>query len=84
MAFNVMEHDMVPEHHLLSEKEAEKTLAELRVGREQLPKIKRGDPAIRFLEEVVGEPIGEGRVVKVVRRSPTAGVFVAYRVVMER
>jgi DNA-directed RNA polymerase subunit H len=79
-----MEHDMVPEHHLLSEKEAEKTLAELRVGREQLPKITRGDPAIRFLEEVVGEPIGEGHVVKVVRRSPTAGVFVAYRVVVER
>ncbi|MFQ5908890.1 MAG: DNA-directed RNA polymerase subunit H [Thermoplasmata archaeon] len=84
MAFNVMEHDMVPEHHLLSEKEAEATLAELRVGREQLPKIKRGDPAIRFLEEVVGESIGEGSVVKVIRRSATAGVFVAYRVVVER
>ncbi|MCJ2532237.1 MAG: DNA-directed RNA polymerase subunit H [Candidatus Thermoplasmatota archaeon] len=84
MAFNVMEHDMVPEHHLLSEKEADGVLAELRVGREQLPKIKSGDPAIRFLEEVVGEPIAEGRVIKVVRLSATAGVFVAYRVVVER
>ncbi|MEE8198088.1 MAG: DNA-directed RNA polymerase subunit H [Thermoplasmata archaeon] len=84
MGFNVMEHDMVPEHHLLSEKEADGILTELRVGREQLPKIKRADPAIRFLEEVVGEPIAEGRVIKVIRLSPTAGVFVAYRVVVER
>ncbi|MFQ6012112.1 MAG: DNA-directed RNA polymerase subunit H [Thermoplasmata archaeon] len=84
MAFNVMEHEMVPEHHLLTEEEAEAILAQLRVGREQLPKIKSGDPAIRFLEEVVGESIAEGRVVKVIRRSATAGVFVAYRVVVER
>ncbi len=84
MGFNVMKHDIVPEHQLLSEKEADGILTELRVGREQLPKIKRADPAIRFLEEVVGEPIAEGRVIKVIRRSPTAGVFVAYRVVVER
>ncbi len=32
----------------------------------------------------MGESIEEGRVVKVVRRSPTAGVFVAYRVVVVR
>ncbi len=79
-----MEHDLVPEHYLLSEKEAEGVLAELKVEREQLPKVKRGDPCIKFLEENLGETIDEGRVVKVVRRSPTAGVFVAYRVVVER
>lgn len=84
MAFNVMEHDLVPEHYLLSEKEAGKVLADLRLEKEQLPKIKRGDPSIKFLEESLGESIEEGRVVKVVRRSPTAGVFVAYRLVVER
>ncbi len=52
--------------------------------REQLPKIKRSDPAIRLLERSLGETIEEGRVVKVIRRSHTAGVFVAYRVVVER
>lgn len=84
MAFNVMEHDLVPEHYLLTEKEAGKVLADLRLEKEQLPKIKRGDPSIKFLEESLGESIEEGRVVKVVRRSPTAGVFVAYRLVVER
>ncbi len=84
MAFNVMEHELVPEHYLLSEKEAAEVLAEFRLEKEQLPKIKKGDPCIKFLEESLGESIEEGRVVKVVRRSPTAGVFVAYRVVVVR
>ncbi len=79
-----MEHELVPEHYLLSEKEATEVLAALKVEKEQLPKIKKGDPSIKFLEESLGESIEEGRVVKVVRRSPTAGVFVAYRVVVVR
>lgn len=84
MALNVMEHELVPEHRLLSEAEAEKTLEALHVKREQLPKIRRSDPAIHLLERSLDEAIEEGRVVKVIRRSHTAGVFVAYRVVVER
>lgn len=79
-----MEHNLVPEHHLLSEKETAAILEELRVEKEQLPKVKRSDPCIQFLERNLDVEIEEGRVVKVVRRSPTAGVFVAYRVVVER
>ncbi len=79
-----MEHELVPEHYLLSDKEAEEVLGELGVDKEQLPKVKRGDPCIEFLEEALGQDIVEGRIIKVVRRSPTAGVFVAFRVVVER
>ncbi len=84
MALNVMEHELVPEHHLLSEEEAEEVLKGLKVERDQLPKIKRSDPAIKLLERSLEETIQEGRVVRVVRKSHTAGVFVAYRVIVER
>jgi DNA-directed RNA polymerase subunit H len=83
VTFNVMEHEMVPEHRLLSQEEAEAILRALRVAKEQLPKIKRSDPCIRLLEEIHG-PVEEGRIVKITRRSPTAGIFEAYRMVVER
>lgn len=82
MTFNVMEHELVPEHRLLPEEEAEKVLKELGVDREQLPKIAKSDPVISFLEKSAGETLGEGRIIQVTRRSHTAGMFVAYRVVI--
>jgi len=79
--FNVLEHELVPEHYLLTEEEAGNVLKGLRITRDQLPKIRRSDACIRVLENVYG-PIEEGRVIKVVRKSPTAETFVAYRLVV--
>jgi DNA-directed RNA polymerase subunit H len=79
--FNVLEHELVPEHHLLSEKEAEKVLKEQKLTKDQLPKIRLGDPAIRALDAISG-PVEEGMVVKIVRRSSTSGVSVCYRLVI--
>ncbi len=83
MPFNPLDHKLVPEHHLLSEEEAAKTLAAMHVDMDQLPKIKRTDPVVQVLERISG-PIEEGRIIKVVRRSQTAGVSEAYRLVVER
>lgn len=83
MKFNVMEHKMVPEHHLVSEKEEEKVLQQLRVTKEQLPKITKSDPCIEILERKHG-PIEEGRLIMIRRESRTAGETIAYRVVMRR
>jgi DNA-directed RNA polymerase subunit H len=80
---NVMFHHLVPEHILLSEKEAEKMLKDLNLSKEQLPKIRREDPPIKILEKVHG-PIEEGRVIKILRKSETAGVAVVYRLVVEK
>jgi DNA-directed RNA polymerase subunit H len=79
--FNVLEHELVPEHHLLSEKDAEKILKGLRLTRDQLPKIRISDPCIRALDAIAG-PVEEGMVIKVVRRSPTSGVSTCYRLVV--
>ena len=81
ISFNVLTHDLVPEHHLLSEEEAARVLSEKGISREQLPKIRKSDPGIKILENVHGHPIEEGAVVKIVRKSETAQEFVAYRLV---
>jgi len=83
LRFNVLEHKLVPEHRLLAPEEAEAVLAKLKVTKDQLPKIRRTDPVIRVLEKVHG-PIEEGRIVRVLRLTQTAGVSEAYRLVIER
>ncbi|MCQ5375550.1 MAG: DNA-directed RNA polymerase subunit H [Methanomassiliicoccales archaeon] len=79
--FNVLEHELVPEHHLLTEEEAEKVLKDLRITRDQLPKIRKSDACVKVLEKIHG-PIDEGRIIKIVRKSPTAEIFVGYRMVI--
>ena len=82
ISFNVLEHDLVPEHTLLTEEEATAVLQELNMTKDQLPKIRKGDAAIKVLENIRGEPIELGSVIKVVRKSETAEEFVAYRLVV--
>ena len=83
MRFNVLEHQLVPEHRLVPEAEAEEVLKKLRITKDQLPKIHRSDPVIQVLERIEG-PIEEGRIIKVTRMSGTAGVSEAYRLVIGR
>ena len=78
---NIMKHQLVPEHHLLTEKEGEKVLKKYEVTKEQLPKIRKDDPIIRFLERVEGE-IPRGRIIKIIRESEVSGVSESYRVVI--
>ncbi|MCL1905314.1 MAG: DNA-directed RNA polymerase subunit H [Methanomassiliicoccaceae archaeon] len=80
IAFNVLTHDLVPEHHLLSEEEAKEVLSKLKVTCDQLPKIRKTDAGIKVLENIYGS-IDEGRIVKIIRKSETAEEFVAYRLV---
>ena len=79
--FNVFNHDLVPAHHLLTEDEVKAVLVRLHIDKDQLPKIRRSDPCIRLLEDKYG-PIKEGRVIKIIRKSPTSEVAVAYRLVV--
>ena len=79
----MLEHQLVPEHRLVPEPEAETILKKLRITKDQLPKIHRSDPVIQVLERIEG-PIEEGRIIKVTRVSGTAGVSEAYRLVIGR
>ncbi len=75
--FNVLNHVNVPLHVILPEDEVKELLKRYNIVREQLPKIRNNDPACRVID---AKP---GQVVKVVRRSPTAGTAIAYRLVIE-
>jgi DNA-directed RNA polymerase subunit H len=74
---------MVPEHRLISDAEAEKILKKYGITREQLPKIKMTDPAIRVLEATLKEKEGirEGMIVEIKRISKTSERFTAYRMI---
>lgn len=75
--FNVLEHELVPDHILLTEEETREVLKKYGITSGQLPKIKASD--------VVAKQIGAkpGDVIKIIRKSLTAGKAVAYRLVID-
>jgi DNA-directed RNA polymerase subunit H len=75
--FNVLNHVNVPHHAVLPDSDAKALLEKYGIVREQLPKIRQNDPAARVIN---AQP---GQVVKITRRSPTAGIAVAFRLVVE-
>jgi len=75
-SFNIFKHDLVPKHEILSKEEAEEILKRHHVEPYQLPHIRRSDPAV-FL---IGAKPGD--IIKITRKSPTAGVYVTYRYVV--
>jgi len=74
---DVSSHVLVPKHILLAKEEAEQVLKMYRIKPYQLPYIKRSDPAIRDIKAQAGD------VIKIVRRSGTAGEAIVYRYVIE-
>jgi len=75
--FRVSEHIYVPKHEVLSREEAEELFRRYNATPEQFPYILSSDPA---LKELGAKP---GDVIKITRRSGTAGQSVYYRVVVE-
>lgn len=75
--FDIFEHALVPLHEILSEKEKNQLLAKYKVQPYQMPQIKSGDPAVK----VIGAKPGD--ILKITRKSTTAGEHVTYRYVVE-
>ncbi len=71
-----IEHDLVPKHEILSDKDAKEVLDQYNITVAELPKIFKTDPAIRHLEP---KP---GAVVRITRPSMSAGETVFYRTVV--
>jgi len=80
---DIRSHTLVPEHILLTEEERLSILAEYQITIDNLPKILISDPVIRLLG-TEDNPIQPGDVIKIIRKSPTAGTAIAYRVVVQR
>ncbi len=80
--FEVLNHILVPEHKLLSREEAKMVLEKYSISIDELPKIRRSDACVRSLELRVGE-IPRGSMIKIIRRSETAGISYGYRLVID-
>lgn len=75
--FDVMSHQLVPKHEIISEKEAGKVFVRLNITKDNLPRILITDPSAKRIGAKVGD------IVKITRESPTAGVSEFYRLVID-
>jgi len=75
--FEIMGHELVPKHEILSDDEKEKIMKDFNTSPDQLPKIMENDPVAL---SIGAKP---GQVVKIIRKSHTAKEAVAYRFVVE-
>lgn len=73
----ITNHIYQPKHEILSRKEAEEILKKYNTKPSQLPYIMISDKAIEDLD------VRPGDIIKITRKSPTAGESVYYRFVVE-
>ena len=74
---DITKHELVPKHILLGDKEKEELLKRYGIILRQLPRMLASDPLVELLNCKVGD------VVKIIRKSETAGDTEYYRVVVK-
>jgi DNA-directed RNA polymerase subunit H len=74
---DILKHELVPNHVVLSKSDVKKMIKKLDVHPEQLGKIKSDDPVVKAIEAKPGD------ILKITRNSQTAGKFITYRLVLE-
>ncbi|MCE4621409.1 MAG: DNA-directed RNA polymerase subunit H [Desulfurococcales archaeon] len=72
----ILQHELVPEHRVLTLEEASEVLRRLGVKPWNLPMIRINDPIVRILKAKPGD------IIEIKRKSPTAGETIAYRIVV--
>jgi DNA-directed RNA polymerase subunit H len=75
--FDIFEHKLVPKHEILTQEEKDQILTRYKLQPYQLPQIKSSDPAVKAIDAQPGD------VLRIIRKSATAGIHVAYRYVVE-
>ena len=78
IAVNILEHSIVPRHEILSKEEKKKLLEKLGIDERRLPMILDSDPVVKKIEAKAGD------VLKITRKSQTAGETVYYRLVTDQ
>jgi DNA-directed RNA polymerase subunit H len=76
-AFDLFLHKLVPKHEILSDQEKQQLLTDYKVQPYQLPQISSADPTVKAIGAKPGD------ILRIIRRSQTAGEHHAYRYVVE-
>ncbi len=76
-AFDLFEHNLVPKHEILTDQEREQLLLTYKVHPYQLPQINSLDPCVKAIGAKPGD------ILRIIRKSPTAGEHVSFRYVVE-
>lgn len=76
LAVNITRHELVPKHTPLEEKELQEVLQAYAIQKHQLPRLLTSDPVAAYFG------LQRGQVVRIERKSTSAGVYVTYRQVV--
>ncbi len=74
--FDVTKHILYFKHEVLSESEEKKLLERYKISKKELPSIKKSDPGLSGLKVKIGD------IIRIKRKSPTAGEHNYYRVII--
>jgi DNA-directed RNA polymerase I, II, and III subunit RPABC1 len=77
LMMNLVDHDVVPKHELLSDDEKKMVLHEYLTKNRQLPKIQVNDAVSRYFNAKIGN------IFRIIRPSEVSGLSVTYRLVID-
>ncbi len=75
--FEIFDHHLVPKHEILDEEEKQQILTKYKVQPYKIPHITSVDPVVKAIGAIPGD------VLRVIRKSQTAGEYITYRYVVE-
>jgi DNA-directed RNA polymerase I, II, and III subunit RPABC1 len=76
LSFNITKHELVPKHEVLTPIQKKAVMTQYKTVAKHFPMVLSSDPVVRYYGAL------PGTMMRITRKSPTAGEYVLYRVVV--